>query len=40
VLPKKAVIFSQEDTADSVFYIQKGRVRLTVVSKNGREATI
>ena len=40
LIPKKAVIFSQGDAADAVFYIQKGRVRLTVVSKNGREATI
>ena len=40
VLAKKSVIFSQGDDADAVFYIQKGRVRLSVVSKNGREATI
>jgi CRP/FNR family transcriptional regulator, cyclic AMP receptor protein len=40
LVPRKAVIFSQGDAADAVFYIQKGRVRLTVVSKNGREATI
>ena len=39
-LPKKAVIFSQGDAADAVFYIQKGKVRLTVVSKSGKEATI
>jgi CRP/FNR family cyclic AMP-dependent transcriptional regulator len=37
---KKQGIFSQGDAADSVFYIQKGRVKLTVVSKTGREATI
>jgi CRP/FNR family transcriptional regulator, cyclic AMP receptor protein len=37
---KKQGIFAQGDTADAVFYIQKGRVRLTVVSKVGREATI
>jgi CRP/FNR family transcriptional regulator, cyclic AMP receptor protein len=37
---KKQTIFTQGDKADSVFYIQKGRVRLTVVSKTGREATI
>jgi CRP/FNR family transcriptional regulator, cyclic AMP receptor protein len=37
---RKQRIFSQGDAADSVFYIQKGRVRLTVVSKTGREATI
>jgi CRP-like cAMP-binding protein len=40
VVPKKAAIFSQGEPADAVFYIQKGRVRLSVVSKNGREATI
>jgi CRP/FNR family transcriptional regulator, cyclic AMP receptor protein len=37
---KKQGIFSQGDAADSVFYIQKGKVKLTVVSKTGREATI
>ena len=39
-LEKKQGIFAQGDKADSVFYIQKGRVKLTVVSKTGREATI
>ena len=37
---KKQVIFAQGDTADAVFYVQKGKVRLTVVSKIGKEATI
>lgn len=37
---KKQGIFAQGDVADAVFYIQKGKVRLTVVSKTGREATI
>jgi CRP/FNR family transcriptional regulator, cyclic AMP receptor protein len=37
---KKQGIFAQGDDADSVFYIQSGRVKLTVVSKTGREATI
>ena len=37
--PKKA-FFSQGDPADSVFYLQKGRARLTVVSPAGKEATI
>ncbi len=37
---KKEGIFAQGDRADSVFYIQKGKVKLTVVSKTGREATI
>src|SRR5437899_1051812 len=37
---KKERIFTQGVAADAVFYIQKGKVRLTVVSKTGREATI
>lgn len=40
VVPKKQVIFAQGDSADAVFYIQKGKVRLTVVSQIGKEATI
>jgi len=39
-LAPKQSIFIQGDQADAVFYIQKGKVRLTVVSKNGKEATI
>lgn len=39
-VPKKRTIFAQGDDADAVFYIQKGKVRLTVVSKIGKEATI
>jgi len=39
-VPKKQTIFVQGDEADAVFYIQKGKVRLTVVSKTGKEATI
>jgi len=37
---RKKRIFTQGDAADAVFYIQKGKVRLTVVSKTGKEATI
>jgi CRP/FNR family cyclic AMP-dependent transcriptional regulator len=37
---KKQTIFTQGDTADAVFYIQQGKVVLTVVSKTGKEATI
>src|SRR5208337_366071 len=37
---KKQTIYTQGDRADSVFYVQKGKVRLTVVSKSGKEATI
>src|SRR5690348_14074185 len=36
----KQSVFSQGDPADAVFYIQKGRVKLTVVSKRGKEAVI
>ena len=39
-VPKEQAIFSQGDGADAVFYIQKGKVKLTVVSKTGKEATI
>jgi CRP/FNR family transcriptional regulator, cyclic AMP receptor protein len=39
-LKKHQTIFSQGDAADAVFYIQKGRVQLTVISKRGKEATI
>jgi len=39
-VPKKQLIFGQGDEADSVYYIQKGKVRLSVVSKVGKEATI
>lgn len=37
---RKQAIFAQGDTASTVFYIQKGRVRLTVVSKFGKEVTL
>lgn len=37
---KRKTIFVQGDAADSVYYVQKGRVRLTVVSHKGKEATI
>jgi len=37
---KKQAVFAQGDTADAIFYIQKGKVKLTVVSKTGREATL
>ncbi len=36
----KQRVFSQGDPADAVFYIQKGRVQVTVVSARGREAVI
>jgi CRP/FNR family cyclic AMP-dependent transcriptional regulator len=37
---KKQVIYSQSDTADSIFYIKTGKVKLTVVSESGKEAVI
>jgi CRP/FNR family cyclic AMP-dependent transcriptional regulator len=39
-LEPKETFFCQGDPADSVFYLQKGRARVTVVSQNGKEATI
>src|SRR5215210_6247912 len=38
--PKRQVLFSQGDTTDAVFYIQTGKVKLTVVSPGGKEAVI
>lgn len=37
--PKES-LFSQGDPADSVFYLQKGRAKITVVSSAGKEATV
>jgi len=37
---KKQTIFAQGDSSDAVFYVQKGKVKLTVVAKSGKEATI
>jgi CRP-like cAMP-binding protein len=39
-LKKGQTIFSQGDAANAVFYVQKGKIRLTVISKRGKEATI
>jgi CRP-like cAMP-binding protein len=39
-LKKKEAAFSQGAPADAVFYIQKGKIQLTVVSKIGKEATV
>jgi CRP-like cAMP-binding protein len=36
----KQVFFSQGDPADSIFYLQEGRAKLTVVSTSGKEATV
>lgn len=39
-IPPKQAFFSQGDPADSVFYLQRGRAKITVVSQAGKEATI
>jgi CRP/FNR family cyclic AMP-dependent transcriptional regulator len=39
-LKKNQVLFSQGDTADAVFYIKKGTIKLTVVSQRGKEAAV
>ena len=39
-LKPKQVFFSQGSAADSIFYLRTGRAKLTVVSDDGREATI
>lgn len=38
--PKNRTIFAQGDSCDAVFYVQSGKVKLTVVSATGKEATI
>jgi CRP-like cAMP-binding protein len=40
ISPKKHAIFTQGDAAEAVFYIQAGKVKLTVVSQQGKEAVI
>jgi CRP/FNR family cyclic AMP-dependent transcriptional regulator len=37
---KDQTVFSQGSSADAVFYIQKGRVKITVVSEQGKEAVV
>ena len=39
-VPKNGTIYSQGAAFDAVFYIQSGRVKLTVLSKSGKEATV
>ncbi len=39
-LKAKQAFFAQGQSADSIFYLQKGRAQLTVVSQKGKEATI
>ena len=36
----KDSFYAQEDAADAVFYLQKGRAKITVISTVGKEATI
>ena len=38
--PKDHAIFLQGDPADAIFYIQKGKIKLTVISKQGKEAVV
>src|SRR4029077_5120912 len=37
---KDQIVFSQGDVADAVFYIQKGKIKLTVVSEGGKESVV
>ena len=37
---KDQIVFSQGDVADAVFYIQTGKIKLTVVSERGKEAVV
>jgi CRP-like cAMP-binding protein len=37
---KNQIVFSQGDPADAVFYVQKGKVRVSVVSDRGKEAVV
>jgi CRP/FNR family cyclic AMP-dependent transcriptional regulator len=37
---KSQVVFSQGDQADAVFFVQRGKVKLTVLSKQGKQAVI
>src|SRR6476620_3832045 len=37
---KDRIVFSQGDSADAVFYIQQGKVKVTVLSEQGKEAVV
>src|SRR6204780_2771981 len=37
---KGQVVFSQGDAGDAVFYVQKGKAKVTVVSEQGKEAVV
>src|ERR1700690_172513 len=38
--PSDQIVFSQGDPADAVFYIQSGKVKVSVVSEQGKEAVV
>jgi CRP-like cAMP-binding protein len=38
--PKNQIVFSQGEIADAIFYIQQGKIKLTVVSEQGKEAVV
>ncbi len=38
--PKNQIVFSQGDTTEAVFYIQAGKVKVTVISQQGKEAVV
>ena len=37
---KDQIVFSQGDVGDAVFFIQKGKIKLTVISERGKEAVV
>jgi CRP/FNR family transcriptional regulator, cyclic AMP receptor protein len=37
---KDEIVFSQGDVSDAIFYIQKGKIKLTVISERGKEAVV
>jgi CRP/FNR family cyclic AMP-dependent transcriptional regulator len=39
-LKKNQIVFTQGDVADTVYYIQKGKIKLTVISKHDKEAVV
>src|SRR5437899_1684705 len=39
-LKKGQIIFSQGDKSEAVFYVQSGKIRVSVISTSGKEATI
>ena len=40
IYSKKEIIFAQGDDADAVFYIKKGKIKVAVLSKDGKEAVV